>query len=134
MKTLLALLAACTVLLSGCAAVDPCASTMTYTVIPASATVDHMAAPPGNQQQFVATVATTFPTGCPAAIPAVVAIPAYATAWSSSDPVNAPIDNVVGPTTNGVATCKGATTVPVTITASSGPASAPTATATLVCK
>jgi len=131
MKVLLALLAASSLLVSGCAAVgkDACAGTTTYTVTPTSVTLDHTAPPPGNQQQFIATSVTTYPKGCSIAIPEYILSP-YVTTWSSSDTVNAPIDSTAGPTTNGVATCKGATTGPVTLTA----LSVGDAKATLVCK
>jgi len=134
MKVFLGLLAACSLacsLLSGCAAVgtDACAGTTTYTVTPTTATLDHMAAPPANQQQFTATSVTTYPKGCSIAIPAYVLAP-FQTTWSSSDTVNAPIDSTFGQATNGVATCKGATTMPVTLTA----LSEGNVTATLICK
>lgn len=131
MKVLLALLAASCLFVSGCAAVgkDACAGTTAYTVTPTSVTLDHMAAPPANQQQFVATSVTTYPKGCSIAIPAIIASP-YLTTWFSSDTVNAPIDSTVGPTTNGVVTCKGATTAPVTLTA----LTVGDATATVICK
>ncbi|HZL29231.1 MAG TPA: hypothetical protein VFC39_22085 [Acidobacteriaceae bacterium] len=131
MKAMLGLLAMCSLLLSGCAAVGPrdCTGTTAYTVTPTMATLDHMAAPPANQQQFIANAVTTYPMGC--AVPASAIVPApFYTTWTSSDPVNAPIDSTFGPTTDGVATCKGATTVPVTLTA----LSAGNMTATLVCK
>ncbi len=130
MKTLPALLAASSLLLTGCAAVAPnCTGTSTYTANPSSATLDHMAAPPANQQQFFAEAVTTYPEGCHVPVPAVIPAPFYTT-WTSSDPVNAPIDSTFGPTTDGVATCKGPTTVPVTLTA----VSVGNATATLICK
>jgi hypothetical protein len=129
MKALLALLATCCLFLSGCAAMgtDACVGTTAYSVTPTTVTLDHMAAPPANQQQFIASSVTTYPKGC--AIPAVIVSP-YQTTWMSSDTVNAPIDSTFGQTTDGVATCKGATTVPVTLTALSDG----DATATLICK
>jgi hypothetical protein len=129
MKALLALLAICSLFLSGCAAVgtDACVGTTVYSVTPTTATLDHMAAPPANQQQFIANAVTTYPKGC--AIPAVIPAPFFTT-WMSSDPVNAPIDSTFGPTTDGVVTCKGATTGAATLTA----LSAGDVTATVVCK
>lgn len=130
-KVTLGLLATCSLLLSGCAAVgtDACVGTTTYTVTPTTATLDHMAAPPANQQQFIAASVTTYPKGCSIAIPEFVPSP-YQTTWMSSDTINASIDSTFGQTTNGVATCKSATAVPVTLTA----LSEGNVTATLICK
>jgi hypothetical protein len=133
MKILLATLAVCSLFLSGCAGMgtNSCVGTTSFSVSPTTATVDHLAASPADQQQFIANTTTTYPKGC--AIPAFVVSP-YQTIWTSSDPVNAPIDSTFGQATDGVATCKGATTVPVTLTAFSGGTSGLSTTATLVCK
>jgi hypothetical protein len=94
-------------------------------VMPATAAADHAATAPGNQQAFNVGFVGSMP-GC--AIPQVIAAPSSYT-WVSSDPVNAPISNVAA--TAGVATCVGATTVPVTISINSN---ATVAVATLTCK
>ena len=80
MKALLALLATSSLFLSGCAAVgtDACVGMTAYSVTPTTVTVDHMAAPPANQQQYIASSVTTYPKG--RAIPAVIASP-YQTTW-----------------------------------------------------
>jgi hypothetical protein len=115
--------------LSGCsvspAAVNPCAS-LKQGVLPASATADHTAAAPGNQIAFDVGYVSV-PVGC--AIPAL-AINPQAFTWVSSDTINAPISNAKDATA-GVATCVGATTVPVTISVVSTDS---IATATLTCK
>ena len=84
-----------------------CTSLPHQSVTPATAVADHAAAAPGNQQQFTFPL-TALPTGCAQA--QFMLLPT----WVSSDPVNAPISNTPG-ATFGVATCVGATTVPVTI-------------------
>jgi len=92
-------------------------------VVPATATADHTAAAPGNQQKFTFPL-TVLPAGCAQA--QYIVLPT----WVSSDPVNAPISNA-NDATNGVATCVGATTPPVTIsTTQEGTASV----ASLTCK
>jgi hypothetical protein len=114
-------------LLTGCGAAPGMAKincTLTQGVLPATATADHTAASPGDQQGFnVGYVAA--PQGC--AVPAVVISP-QAFVWVSSDPVNAPISNAKDATA-GVATCVGATTA----TISTSPVGS-IATATLTCK
>ena len=116
-------------LLAGCA-VTPTATvnncSLKVGVLPTPAVADHTAAAPGDQVAFNVGFVGPFPPGC--AVPTVVYNPANFT-WVSSDPVNAPISNAAA--TAGVATCVGATTVPVTISIS--PAGT-TATATLTCK
>jgi hypothetical protein len=118
------------VMLLGCAVATPSATqnpacSYKVGVLPASATADHSAAAPGNQQQF--DVGYVEITGtCP--IHALEGAPSYYT-WVSSDPVNAPISNATA--TAGIATCVGTTTVPATISVSS---TANVATATLTCK
>jgi len=116
-------------MLSGCsvpaAATNDC--TLKSGVVPATAIADHAAAAPGNQQAFNVGFVPPFPTGC--AVPAFVTSPQNFT-WVSSDPVNAPISNAKDATA-GVATCVGATTVPVTISINSN---ATVTVATLTCK
>jgi hypothetical protein len=78
-------------------------------ILPATAVASHTAAAPGNQQAFE--VSFVSPCGLP-----LPALTPQGFTWASSDPVNAPISNVAA--TAGVATCVGATTVPVTISVS----------------
>ena len=109
--------------LCGCSG-NPSVSCNLSTVIsvaPTSATVDHAAAPPGNQVQFVGYARPTAPPGC--AIPAWVAI-AYAT-WSNPDPTDIEISSA-DDSTNGTAVCKTPTDGSVTLTGTFGqPASGP---------
>ena len=65
-------------------------------VLPATATADHTASPPGNQVQFSAVVKNQSGS---CAVPAIV----VANPWTTSDPVNIIISNE--PATAGVATC-----------------------------
>lgn len=114
--------------LAGCG-VSPAADakcSLQQGVLPATATADHAAAAPANQQAFDVGFVGPFPAGC--AVPTFVANPASFT-WVSSDPVNAPISNAAA--TAGVATCAGTTTTPATISVSS---SAGLTVATLSCK
>jgi hypothetical protein len=115
--------------LSGCsvspAAVNPCGA-LKQGVLPASATADHTVAAPGNQVAFDVGFIDV-PVGC--GIPAYAINPQSFT-WVSSDTVNAPISNAKDATA-GVATCLGATTLPVTISVVS---TTSIATATLTCK
>jgi hypothetical protein len=79
-------------------------------VSPASATISHTAAPPGNTQHFDAFEASGTP-GC------VFAQGNLTTAtWSVSDTTNVSISNVHD-ATYGTATCKGATAGAATVTA-----------------
>jgi len=100
-------------MLTGCAVAPgslvgvDCAAFPHQTVTPAAAVADHNAAPPGNQAQFTFPL-TQLPAGC---AQAQFVVSPY---WVSSDPISAPIGNAPG-ATDGVATCVGATTVPVTI-------------------
>ncbi len=106
--------------LAGCAA-DVSASSggcTTYTAFnagPASATADHAAAAPDNQQKFTATEAPAGTgTGCILPTYIKVAQPN----WTSSDPLNVSISSAKD-LTNGTATCTGTTSGPVTLTATS---------------
>jgi hypothetical protein len=102
-------------LVSGCGAdsnsIGECSITVVVTVSPPSATVNHAAAPPGNQVQFVGTAAPTAPQGCP--VPEWVAID-YAT-WTNPDPTDIQISSA-NDSTNGTAVCKAYTNGPVTLT------------------
>ncbi|MGA2571617.1 MAG: hypothetical protein ABSF23_13955 [Terracidiphilus sp.] len=80
-------------------------------VTPTSATIDHAAAPPGNQIQFVGVAQPTAPIGCP--LPTWVAI-SHAT-WSNPDPVDIQISSA-NDATNGTAICKSPTNGAVTLT------------------
>ncbi len=94
-------------LLSNCGAVANNSETCTIVadVLPASATADHSAAPPGNQVQFVAKSSVT--GNCPLT-------PDRIGTWSTSDPANSTISNQPG--TEGLATCLHATPTPASIT------------------
>ncbi|MGA9063208.1 MAG: hypothetical protein WB341_16295 [Terracidiphilus sp.] len=92
---------------------DNCNLSTEITVAPTSATVNHAAAPPANQVQFVGSAAPTAPPGCP--IPAWVAI-VYGT-WSNPDPDDIQISSVDN-STNGTAVCLAPTNGAVTLTGS----------------
>jgi hypothetical protein len=79
-------------------------------VSPATATVNHAAAPPGNTQHFDAFIASE-PSGC-----AFILSNLPNATWSVSDPVNVSIANPPDPAF-GTATCKAATAGAVTVTA-----------------
>jgi hypothetical protein len=113
---LLLVLSCCCVLLTGCGDTNTaCTLTESYSVSPSTATVDHSATAPGNQQQFTASVTATPPAGC-------TTKPwtdrAYAT-WTNPDPLDITISNAAD-ATNGLATCNSATSGPVTLTATTG--------------
>ena len=81
-------------------------SPLVVTVSPSSATADHSVAAPGNQAQFTFTsTGGDVPSGC--SVAAVVVPPQ----WSSSDPT----DITFADTTNGLATCTGATSGAATV-------------------
>ena len=88
-----------------------CTLTTVITVNPASATVDHAAAPPANQVQFIANAQPTAPPGC--AVPTWIAI-VYGT-WSNPDPIDIQISSAAD-STNGTAVCKTPTNGAVTLT------------------
>lgn len=88
-----------------------CSLSETVRVTPLSATVNHAAAPPANQIQFVASAAPTAPPGCP--VPAWV-VRVYGT-WSNPDPTAIQISSA-NDSTNGTALCKLPTNGPVTLT------------------
>jgi len=79
-------------------------------VSPATATVNHAAAPPANTQHFDAFIASE-PSGC-----AFILSNLTTATWSVSDTTNVSISNVHD-ATYGTATCKGATSGAATVTA-----------------
>ena len=97
-------------------------------VSPATATVDHAAAPPANTQHFDAFIAKA-PPGC-----AFFTGNVFDAVWSVSDPVNVSISNAQD-ATRGTATCKAATAGAVTVTATKSQSGGPTVTntASLTC-
>jgi hypothetical protein len=97
-------------------------------VSPATATIDHTAAPPANSQQFAA-FQTSAPSGCAFALSNLQTV-----TWTLSDPVNASISNTHD-ATYGRATCINAAPAPITVTGTvpAGNGSNVTATAALTC-
>lgn len=105
-------------LLSGCAAVNSSGSTsctagFAFNASPATATANHTAAAPGNQQKFNAIISPTVsPAGCP--------LPAYevlvSPTWTNPDPLDISISSAQDET-NGTATCNSSTSGAVTLTA-----------------
>ena len=79
-------------------------------VSPATATVNHTAAPPGNTQHFDAFIASE-PSGC-----SFILSNLTTATWSVSDTTNVSISNVHD-ATYGTATCKAATAGAITVTA-----------------
>ena len=138
MKALLSSLglAGFTALLCGCAASGSsgCNITSVLEVTPSSATADHSAAAPGNEERFVATERSTSIPGCPVpAVAAITIVPVIYPAWTSSDPVDVTVSSAPD-ATNGLATCVNATLTPVTLTATEGSGvTAQLASATLTC-
>ena len=95
----------------GCGGTADCGP-VGVSVSPSTATADHTAAPPGNQQQFFATNNFPLKQGCVAITAAIL----NNVTWSTSDPGDVSISNTQG-STYGVATCINAVSSPVTITA-----------------
>lgn len=85
------------------------------TVSPIDATVDHTAAPPQNQVQFITTESENFYTssGQFCAVPAVVSI--AHPVWTNPQPQAISISSA-NDQTNGLAVCTAATSGPVTLT------------------
>lgn len=81
------------------------------TVDPASTTVDHTAAPPGNSAQF--TALGSFPSGCP-----LPPIPALKITWSVSDPADVTLTTNTPGGSQVTATCVNASGSSVTVTGS----------------
>jgi hypothetical protein len=131
MRTTLLLLAGCSVFLAGCGAgSSDCTLTTLLTVGPATATADHAATAPGNQQQFSAYVDPSTQPGCP--IPQWVA--KASPTWTNPAPLAISISSAQDQT-NGLATCLAATTGAVTLTATVGTGlTAQTKTVALTCK
>ena len=114
----------------GCGGAPDCGP-VGVSVSPNTATADHTAAPPGNQQQFFAFNSFPIKQGCAAITAAIL----NNVTWSTSDPGDVSISNTQG-STYGVATCINAGSSPVTITATQSRqgGSAFTGTASLTCK
>jgi len=130
--TTMAMLAA----LTGCGghSSTPDCTVNSFNISPATATADHLAAPPGNQVQFFGFDAiNTLPPGCSTV--AVTQAARIDLKWVVSDPVNVAIGNTQG-VDYGLATCNNATAGAVTITATGPNARNATiaGTATLTCK
>ena len=100
-------------MISGCAAGGARCTNVSYgiQVMPASATINHAAASPGNQTQFLSEVSITAPPGCPIS---EMAARAFGT-WSNPDPAAIQISSAAD-NTNGIAVCKAATKGAVTLT------------------
>ncbi len=123
------LLCAAAVLI-GCGGSPSCVPGASLGVYPVTATVDSTAKSPGNQQQFLASSGTISLQGsCP--IPALsVIIPVT---WSNPDQIHIAISSA-NDSTNGLATCKGPTAGPVTLTATPSSKTVPaTAAVQLTC-
>lgn len=123
-------------LLTGCAVNastgQQCTTGLAMNISPASATANHTQSAPANQVKFAATVSPTASPGC--------AVPNWVTTatptWTNPDPKNISIDNSSDTSTNGLATCLGATNGAVTLTANYtlGTSAPVTQTATLTCR
>ena len=114
---------------------NPCVEGMDFRVVPAAGTASHLSAAPGNQVKFTATSQPYVISGSGCALPQIVA--SVQATWTTSDAKNVSISSAAG-ATNGLATCLGATSGAVTITATNTlnmPKTTPTmATATLTCQ
>lgn len=122
-------------MLTGCAVSGStgttCSTTLVMNITPTSATADHTLPAPGNQVRFQTVVAPTAPDGC--ALPAFLL--AATPTWTNPDPKDISIDSSSNPGTNGLATCMGATSGPITLTATFGVGDTTlTQTTTLTCK
>jgi len=100
--------------ISGCGTPNQNCGTVTYTVTPATATLNHTVA--NNSQQYTFNVIV--PEGCSPP----PSVPVHAPVWTVSNTIAATITNT------GVASCKAAASAPITVSAGF-----PGATATLVC-
>jgi len=127
-----ALLIAAVMLYAGCGTTNHDCSLTAFSISPSTATADHTAAAPGNSVPFFA--GPVLPKGCVVAIPACVNC--WGQTWTVTDSVNVSISN--NPSDNGTATCLGATSGAVTVTASLSVAGKSTRTVTgsasLTCK
>lgn len=90
-----------------------CTLETVITVSPTSATVNHAAAPPANQVQFIGVGGYAAPPGEDCAVPALSWI-AYGT-WSNPDPTDITISSA-DDSTNGTAVCVAPTNGAVTLT------------------
>ena len=103
MRNLWLLLGLCFSVLNCGSSAGPCK--ITADIVPASATADHAAAPPGNEVQF--SLQSSVSGDCPLVADKVGV-------WSSSDPTTVPVNS------EGLATCQnGSVAVVATITNSS---------------
>jgi hypothetical protein len=124
------------VLLTGCAVSastgQQCTNGLVMNISPTSATADHTQVAPANQVKFQSLVSPTASPGC--AVPAWVMT--AAPAWTNPDPKDISIDSSSDSSMNGLATCTGATSGPVTLTASytQGTNASVTQAVTLACK
>jgi hypothetical protein len=121
--------------LTGCGTQNnQCVTGSTLEVGTAAGTANHASASPGNQVQFSAYTTASIVSGSGCAVPNIVAR-AYP-AWSSSDAKNVTISSAAD-STNGLATCVGATSGAATLTATIPATStqkAQTATVSLTCQ
>jgi hypothetical protein len=90
-----------------------CNASLVVGVNPSSATVNHAAAPPANQVQFIANEAYSAPAGEHCAVPAIAWI--VAGTWSNPDPQDIEISSANN-STNGTAVCLAPTNGAVTLT------------------
>jgi hypothetical protein len=106
------------VVLTGCAVNastgQQCTNGLAMNISPASATADHTQAAPANQVKFQSVVSPTASPGCAVPTWVMLATPA----WTNPDSKDISIDSSSDVSMNGLATCAGATSGPVTLTAS----------------
>ena len=105
-------------LLTGCAVSastgQQCTNGLAMNITPTSATADHAQTAPANQVKFQSVVSPTASPGCAVPTWVMLATPV----WTNPDPKNISIDSSSDASANGLATCTGATSGPVTLTAS----------------
>jgi hypothetical protein len=93
-----------------------CVGKTSLTASPTTATVDHSADSPGNQQKFTVVEQELFysPSGeiCPVPLPPAKVVDPT---WTNPDPLDISISSA-NDATNGVAVCTGPTSGPVTLT------------------
>ena len=127
---LASLLVAAVLISTGCGDANRDCNLTALSVAPRIASADHTAAASGNQVQFFAGPVT--PKVCATA----ACVNCWGQTWTVSDPVNVSISNNAND--NGTATCLGATSGAVTVTATVQDAGKSTQTvtgaATLTCK
>jgi hypothetical protein len=115
MKMIASVLVLCTsalflLLVDGCGGGTGKCSLSSISVSPATATADHLAVSPTNSQRFLA-FGSGLPSGCVSTQSNLTNV-----TWSVSDTTNVSISNSQDQTF-GAATCLGATSAPVTVTA-----------------